>query len=506
MTDSNFSLEKIKTGIKGFDEILHGGLPKHRTTLITGGPGTGKTVLGLEFLYHNAISNTPGIFVSFEEEKNSIVINTNTMGWDLKQLEKEKKIILIDGTLSPNSIISGEFDLKGLLTIIEGQRKSIGAEFIVIDAIDVILKLLNDPIKERQQFYLLHQWLKNNSLTSIITMKDQENPIENRYSFLEYMTDCVINLDQRVFEQVNTRRIRILKYRGSSFGSNEYPYIINREGIRVVPITNTSLDYARTGKAISSGNNDFDKILGGGFKQGSTILISGASGTGKTTLLSMFSVAACKRGERVLFISFEESDNSLIDFMKSSGINLKPALQSNYLHIESIMPESTGAEEHFIRILQLINSFKPDHIILETISACKRMGSAQTAFDFIVRLINICKEKGTTCLLSNQISNESLRHEIENIGMSSIIDVLILLKYVQINGKIARTLLVQKSRGVNHSHRYWEFDISKKGITIGDFINIQGNLPLADYTQNKNNTKKHQSRSLFGGTTIKEQE
>jgi circadian clock protein KaiC len=495
-SDSFEPLEKIPTGIKGLDEILHGGLPKNRATLILGGPGTGKTIFGLESLYLNATSDNPGLFVSFEEDKKSVVTNAQTFGWDLNQLEQKKRLAVIDGTLSPGSIISGKFDLKGFLSIIDGQKKSIDARLIVIDSIDVIIKLLDHPVHEQHQFHMLHTWLKNNNLTSIITMKNKINTSKpNDYSFLEYMMDCVIHLDQRIFEQVNTRRIRVVKYRGSSFGSNEYPYIIGTNGVTIIPITDVNLQYTLTDNLFSIGNKNLDSVLGGGIRKDSTILVSGKSGTGKTTLLSTFALDACRRGERVLFISFEESNQSLITFMKSSGINFQPIIQSNHLHIESIMPESTGSEEHLVHIFQLIKSFQPDHIILETISACKRMGSSQTAFDFIMRFIHECKKLGITCFISNQLSNTLEEQEISNIGISSIIDTLILLKYVQINGRINRVLLVEKSRGMNHSHFFWRFTISDNGIYINEKVNINDDFPIGVIHQDKHHFKNKESLS-----------
>lgn len=466
-------IKKIATKIKGLDKILHGGIPNHRTTLIVGGPGTGKTIFGIELLYLNAKESIPGIFISFEEQKKSILMNAYTFGWDLIQLEQENKLKIIDGTLSSDTIIAGEFDLNGFLAIIEKQAKTIGASLIVIDAIDVILRLMNDPNKERNELRKLHRWLKNHEMTAIITMKNQDGEKTSRYTFLEYMTDCVIYLTQRVFEQVTTKRLHIAKYRGSSFGNNEYPYIIDKKGIVLVPITNTSLSYSAPSSVTSFGISKLDRALDGGVRKGSAVIISGPSGSGKTTLLSTFARSAAKRGEKVLYISFEESEESLIDCMKKAGIDLHPFIESHLLSIASIMPESTGVEYHLIDILRLINEFQPDHIIVEAISSCKRMGSFHSAFDFLVRLIHSCKEKSITCLLSNQNSAKSRRQDDLEIDISSIVDTQLVLRYVYADGKMKRAFLIHKSRGMNHSNKYWEYQINGDGVKIGQPIRVE---------------------------------
>ena len=464
------ALDKAITYISGFDEILYGGLPLGRTTLIEGGPGTGKSIVGLEFLYRGALAGEPGIFVAFEERAESIRRNALTLGWDLPALEKKGKLAIIEARLGPEAVVSGDFNLKALLAIIEGQAKAIGARRIVLYALDVLLRLFDNPARERNEMYFLHEWLLDHRITSILTVKaTEENNIFTRYEFLEYMADCVIRLIQRPQEWVSTRELQVIKYRGSDFGRNAYPFVIQPGGISVIPITGFGLQHQPLGPFISSGNTTLDRVLGGGFRQASSVLIAGSSGTGKTTIVSTFCRAACDRGEKVLFFGFEESEDAMLTTMLSPGIDLQPAVKKGLLKVITAMPEAFGTEKHLIRAFDMINEFKPDHVIVDAISSFERMGSGRAAFEFAMRLVNRCKDAGITLIMTNQSAGGSDDGiAISGLGISSIIDGLLWLRFVEFENELRRKLLVIKSRGSNHSNQYHDFKITGHGIKVSE--------------------------------------
>ena len=307
---------------------MYGGLPEGRTTLIEGSPGTGKSIMGLEFLYRGAMAGQAGIFVAFEERASAVRRNALTLGWDLEALEKAGKLAIIEARLDPETIVSGDFNIKALMAIIDGTSKAIGAKRIVFDALDVLLRLFDDPTRERSEMYSLHEWLLDHEMTAILTVKASEsNSIFSRYEFLEFMADCVIRLIQRPGEWVSTRELQIIKYRGSDFGRNAYPFVIQPGGISVIPISEFGLQHQALGPHVSSGNEQLDSVLGGGYRQGSSILIAGSSGTGKTTIANTFVKAACDRGEKVLYLGFEESEEAMVATMLSPGIDLRPAIK-----------------------------------------------------------------------------------------------------------------------------------------------------------------------------------
>jgi circadian clock protein KaiC len=463
-------IPKVSSGIAGLDLILLGGLPQGRTTLISGGPGTGKTVVGVEFLYRGALAGEPGVFVTFEETEDEVRRNAQALGWDLRALEESGKLIIMQAEVPIDLILSGEFNIDGLIAIVRGQIKSIGAKRVVIDAVDRLLELFTDPMLRRNQLHTLHRWLREEDVTTLMTAKHLDKGT-NFYPLLDYLLDCVIFLDQRVIGQVMTRRMRVLKYRGSGFFSNEYPYLISNQGIELMPISTTKLHQVALGPAFSTGNSHLDKLLGGGIRQAASVVIAGSSGTGKTTLATSIAVAACARGERVLYLSFEESQQALIETMLSPGIDLRPALEAGLLKILTAIPESVGVEEHLLTISKAVESFKPDFLILEAISATGRLGSQQAAFDLLVRLIDLCKARGITSIFTNQ-THTTLREyasnieHISGIGISSLIDTLLLLEQGWGPDSYERRLVVIKSRGSRHSHYFHTFAITDQGIVV----------------------------------------
>lgn len=464
------SIPKVATQIPGLDGVLEGGLPRGRTTLVSGGPGSGKTVLGLEFLCRGAMAGEPGVFVTFEEGADAVRRNAMSMGWDLLALERAGKVAIVEARFGGEEVLSGEFDILGLLAIVGGHSNRIRARRIVMDALDVLLRVFSDLRRERNELYRLHDWLISRRLTSVLSVKaERERNMAARYEFLEFMADCVIRLDHRVTGQVATRRLRVIKYRGSGFGTNEYPYVIGEHGIILIPVSKTELTHRPLGPKVSSGLAGLDAMLSGGLRRASCILLAGTSGTGKTTLATTFARAACHRGERVLFLNFEESQEAVVSGMLSVGIDLRPSLRSRRLVVQTALPEALGADGHLIRALKVIDGFKPDHLILDAISACVRMGSERAAFDYLMRLVSVVKERGITCILTNQINGlMGTDEELSGIGFSSVVDTVIQLRFVETDQEIGRQILVIKSRGSAHSHRRQTFFITDKGIWFPD--------------------------------------
>ncbi len=468
-------IEKATTGISGLDDILHGGLPARRTTLVSGGPGTGKTVLALQFLLEGIRRGEPGIFLTMEERAEGIRENALSLGWDLTQYEQDGSLFLFDARLDPQAVLSGSFDLSALLAIIGGAADAMGAKRIVIDALDMLMRLFDDPRRARNEVYALHEWLADRNLTVILTAKAAPTgETIHPYDFLDFMADCVIFLDNRVADQLSTRRLRVIKFRGSNFSRSENPYIITSKGIRFIPMTALELGHAPLGEHVSSGQPDFDAILGGGLRRASCTLISGTTGTGKTTLASTFARAACERGDRVLYMDFEESQDALVSGMLSAGIDLGPAIAAGCLKVLATMPESMGAEEHLIRTVDIMDEFQPQHLILDAVSSIGRMGNEQAAFDFLVRLLNVAKERGVTIILINQTAGFMEEHEISGVGISSLVDAVIFLRYVESGGEINRNLLVLKSRGSRHSNQYREYRITDNGVQIAAVFGGEG--------------------------------
>ncbi|MEX0608385.1 MAG: circadian clock protein KaiC [Balneolaceae bacterium] len=460
------SLLKIPTHIKGLDEVLHGGIPKSRLTIINGGPGAGKTIVGLELLVRGTESGQSAIFISFEETREAMRRNALSLGWDLAKLEEEGKLVLINPEIDYQAVSAGEFNIEGLCAILEGQAKRLGANLVVIDAVDMLMRLFNDADNARNQLIDLHRCLNGQELTAVMTVKAMESDKKN-YAYLDFMADCVINLNQRIVNQVITRRLHVAKYRGSDFASREHPFVITKNGIVVMPLTFVDHVKHSTGEFVSSGDTVIDEIFGGGYRKGSSILISGPSGSGKTTMTFILSVAAAKRGEKVLFLSFEESEIALCSEMLSVGLNLKPFIKNETLRITSVMPESMGMEEHLYRIVTEIDEFKPQHIILDAISATNRIGSKQSAMEFLIRLYNEAKKRRITCIFTNQtILSKEDDLDISGLEISSIVDSVILLNLFKSGNHVARSLLVLKSRGTHHSNKYHEFIITDDGISI----------------------------------------
>ncbi|MBF0468175.1 MAG: circadian clock protein KaiC [Desulfamplus sp.] len=463
--NQTYQLPKVSSGISGLDEILEGGFPKNRTCIINGGPGCGKTNFSMEFIYDGAKNGEPGIFISFEETVSALRQNALTIGFDLEPLEKEGKLILLDNPLSPEVIVAGKINLEGLRVIIDNMATRHGIKRVVFDALDVLLNFF-DSNEERKEIFLFQKLFRKHGITAIFTTKPVTPDAFATYEFMDSLVDCVIYLDQRVVNQITTLILRVKKYRGSRFGRNECPYTIGVGGINIIPISTLGLRHKPLGSYVSSGLQDLDKVLGGGYRRASSVLIAGVTGTGKTSLAATFACSVCEKGENLLYISFEESQDAMVNNMLSPGIDLRHAQESGRFHYISGLPESLGSEEHLLRAFREIENFKPEHVVIDAISACHRMGSERASFDFLVRILNICKDRGITCIMLNQTVSPSSIQELSGIEISSVIDAVISLHYVEVSGEINRTLICIKSRGSRHSNQYREYLITDNGITL----------------------------------------
>jgi len=460
-------ITKVPTGITGLDVVLRGGIPFGRVTVLSGGPGSGKSTMGLQCLLNAAAAGDAGILVMFEERATTVRQDAWSRGWDLARLEKKQKLCLLDARLNPTAVIAGDFSINALLAILDHRIKAMRAKYVVIDAVDALLHLYDNPLRERHELYALHEWLLDRGVTAIMTVKTlAEEGARSRYAFLDFMADCVIHVDQRVTAQITTRRLRVIKYRGSGYGRNEYPFIINETGINIIPMTGNRLEHRSPGARLSSGPAWLDAALGGGYRQGTAVLIAGPAGAGKTTLACLFAQSACMRGERVLYINFEESPDALVSNMLSAGLALQPLVEKGRLAIHSYLPEAMGVEEHLFHSMKDITQFQPTSVIVDAISACKRMGSEQAAFEYLMRILNVCKERGITCICLSQSANREPVDHISEIGISSLIDTVILLRHQQVAFTMVRRLVVMKARGSRHSHQFHEFCITDHGIDL----------------------------------------
>jgi len=455
-------IAKVASGVAGLDEILYGGLPAGRSTVVAGGPGSGKTVLGVQFAHHGAAAGEPALLVSFEERADELHRNALALGLDLEAQQRAGRLFVLDSRPDAATVRAGDFAIDGLLAILAGQAAALGARRLVIDAIDVLLRLFADPARARDQLQRLFAWLDAQELTAVLTVRIPTARSANAdLHFMEFASDCLIRLDQRIHGQVSTRRLRVVKLRGSGYGGNEYPCVITGRGMRLLPVSELRLEQA-LGPPVSSGDAAFDAMLGGGVRRGSSLVIGGASGTGKTALLSTLTRAACARGERVLYVSYEESPPSLLTGMASLGIELQPLIDRGCLRLECLVPESQGTEAHLVHLLDLLDAASYDHLVIDSISACRRMGDPQETYQLLMRLANLVRQRGVTVLLSNQTGEGGLGDG--SLGASSLLDTTVLLRYVDDGAEIERVGLVVKSRGMAHSNRHHRFRLTDDGF------------------------------------------
>jgi circadian clock protein KaiC len=471
-------LPKSQTGILGFDEITNGGLPKGRPTLVCGGAGCGKTLFGIEFLVRGATQfNEPGVFMSFEETNEELTINVASLGFDLGNLIKDKKLALDHVHIERSEIeVTGEYDLEGLFIRLGYAIDSIGAKRVVLDTIESLFAGLPNQLILRAELRRLFSWLKSKGVTSIITGERGEETL-TRQGLEEYVSDCVIMLDHRVTEQTSTRRLRVVKYRGSIHGTNEYPFLIDENGFSVLPVTSLGLNHIVSNERISSGINELDEMLEGkGFYRGSTVLVSGTAGVGKTSISAHFAEAACKRGERVLYFCFEESPSQLMRNMLSIGIKLEPWVKKGLLQFHATRPTFYGLEMHLAKTHKAVNEFKPDIVILDPINTFVIGEKEFEVKTMLMRIVDFLKANQITALFTSLTSGESSL-ESSDVGISSLIDTWLLLRDIELNGERNRGMYVLKSRGIANSNQIREFIITSRGVKLREvYIGASGVL------------------------------
>ncbi len=490
MSDKNSTnvLAKIPSGIEGFDDITNGGLPMRRTTLLMGGPGSGKTVLALQILVSAAKnSGTPGIFVAFEENARRVSANGKTFGWDMAELEK-KQLFFLDARMRSDVVKAGAFDLTGLLAALTAVVKEMGAKLIVFDAIDVLLSLLDNPAAECRELYRLHEWLMAQELTGIITAKVEDNQpsTAQRYGFMPFMADCAVLLSQRVENRIAVRAMRVLKYRGSSHVLNEVPFVISPTGIEVGASNGVHPEPQPFNVRVSTGIKQLDVMLGGGgFFRGTNALVTGSSGSGKTTLAGAFILAACRRKERALFISFDENSRDIVRDLATMSIALKPHLASGLLRMESIRTEAASSEEHYMRIKRLIAEHKPRYVVIDPLSALARVGGGLAARAVAERLIYLCRNAGITVFFTSLMEGSDPHLETTLLHVSTISDSWIQISYALLDGERNRALSIIKSRGSKHSNQLRELFFSNKGVTLAEPYTAGGKVLLGTLRMEK---------------------
>jgi len=472
------TLPKSPTSIQGFDEITGGGLPKGRPTLVCGGAGCGKTLFALEFLVRGAtVYNEPGVFISFEETEKELTANVTSLGFDLTGLIKRKKIWLEHIHLERGEIEQkGEYDLIGLFVHIHNAIESIGAKRVVLDTIESLFSELPNPTAVRTELRRLFSWLKKKNVTTIVTGEKGEGTL-TRQGLEEYVSDCVIVLDHRVTDQSSIRRLRIVKYRGSTHGTNEYPFLIDEDGFSVLPVTSLGLNHISSSERISTGIPRLDTMLSGkGYFRGSTVLVSGTAGTGKTSLAAQFVEAACKRGERVLYFAFEESPSQFMRNMSSIGIHLDHWAKKGLLHFHATRPTLHGLEHHLTTTIKLINKVKPQIVVLDPIDAFV-MGTNQTEVKImLLRLVDFLKMSNITAFFAS-LSTSGDVQELTDMAISSLIDTWLLLRDIELGGERNRGLYILKSRGMSHSNQIREFLLTDHGIELLDvYVGPEGVL------------------------------
>lgn len=459
-------LDKCLSGIQGLDEITGGGLPKGRPTLICGSAGCGKTMFAMQFLIQGAENNEPGLFVSFEETPEELEKNFASLGFDLKTLQEESKLSLEFIHLERAEIEeTGEFDLEGLFIRLAYAIEQIGAKRIVLDTVEALFSGLPNEFILRAELRRLFAWMKSQELTAVVTGEKGEKTL-TRYGLEEYVADCVILLNNTVDNKITTRNLRIIKYRGSAHGSNEYPFLMNEKGISVLPVTSLLLDHDITEDRVSTGIERLDTMLGGdGFFKGSSILITGSAGTGKSSLVAKFADNICKNGNKCLIFAFEESPKQIIRNMRSIGIDLEPWIEKGLLKFQATRPTLYGLETHLVTIHESVAEFKPEVVIFDPVSNLISVGNIDEVKSMLMRLIDYLKSKQITSLSTYL----TLMGEMEtDIGVSSLMDTWIDLKTIKQNGERNRTLDIVKTRGMPHSNQVREFKLTSNGIKLID--------------------------------------
>src|SRR5450759_612480 len=465
----SLSLPKALTGIQGLDELTGGGLPKGRPTLLCGSAGCGKTLLAMEFLVRGAVdSGEPGVFMAFEENTGELATNFASLGYDLKTLVAQKKLVLDYVHIERSEIEeTGDYDLEGLFIRLGHAIDSVGARRVVLDTVEALFSGLSNTAILRAELRRLFRWLKDKGVTAIITGERGETSL-TRYGLEEYVADCVILLDHRVQGQMATRRLRIVKYRGSTHGTSEYPFLIDEGGISILPITSMGLTHEARTERVSSGIPRLDAMMGGkGYYRGSSVLASGTAGTGKTSLAAHFALAAAARGERCLWFAFEESQSQIIRNMRSIGIDLEPAVRRGTLRFHAERPSVFGLEMHLVTIHKLVSQFRPRVVVIDPVTDFASLGSEAEIRAMLTRLVDFLKMQQITALFTSLTAGGTFT-ESTDLGVSSLMDTWLLLRDVQNGAERTRVVHLLKSRGMAHSNQVREFLLTDRGVELRD--------------------------------------
>lgn len=462
-------LPKCPTGILGLDNITGGGLPQGRPTLICGSAGCGKTLLGVEFLVRGATEyNEPGVLMTFEETSEEITQNVASLGWDLDQLSADGKLIIDYVYIDPQGIQeSGDYDLEGLFIRLGSAIQEIGAKRVVLDTLEVLFAGLSNTSIVRSELRRLFRWLKSQGVTAIITGERGDNAL-TRHGLEEYVSDCVIRLEQRTVEELSTRFLQIFKYRGSRHGTNEYPFLIEENGISITPVTSLELDHEISNEQISTGISRLDTMLDGkGYYRGSSILVTGIAGTGKTTLAGYFAAATCDRGERCLYLATEEAPQQILRNQRSIGLDLTDYVEKGLLRFEAVHPTAYGLEMRLVKIYAWVKEFQPRAVVIDPMSNLAASGTANQTKNFLMRLIDLFKSQQITVFFTNLVQGDNASQYTE-IGISSLMDTWLELRTIENNGERNRIFSILKSRGMKHSNQVREFLLTSQGVELVD--------------------------------------
>jgi circadian clock protein KaiC len=469
--------------------------------LLIGGPGAGKTVFALQCLI-NAVKQhrAAGIFVAFEESPGQIIANSATFDWRLASLGA-KKLFLMDAHLSPTLVKTGDFDLAGMLAMLAAKKHEIDAQWIVFDGIDVLLTLLQDPVAEMRELYRLRDWLADNALTAIVTAKSEGRSSEaTHYGFLQFMVDCVVRLDRRLEDRVSVQTVRITKYRGSGFAAAEFPLSFGPSGIEVGAIKPADIGHKASTERLSAGFKQLDVMLGGGVFRGSSTLITGVPGTSKTSLAGKFIDAACRRGERALFVSFDESGEQIMRNLSSIGIQLRTHVKSGLLRMYSARTEGVSAEEHLLKINSLIGEDAPQCMVIDPLTAIAKAGTLGAARTVANRLIYMIKDEQITLMVTALNETENPEGEATDLQISTIADTWIHLSYLVRSGERNRALTIVKSRGTSHSNQVRELVLNNSGLSLSDVYTAGGEVLMGTLRWEKEaeeSAKKLRQRAEF---------
>ena len=495
-------LQKCPTGIKGFDEITEGGLPRNRTTLVSGSAGSGKTLLGIDFLINGVTQfKEPGVFMSFEETKDELYTDVASLNLDLQGLVLQNKILIEHVILGRKDIQETDFNLEGLFVRLEHAIDSIGAKRVVLDSIESIFAGITGIGILRLEIKRLFRWLKEKQVTAIVTGEPAQETY-TRHGLEQYISDCIILLDNRVNQQIAIRRIRIVKYRGSKHGTNEYPFVIDKNGLSVIPITSAGLDQPGTSEKVSTGIPSLDKLFKGGkpgYARGSTVLASGTAGTGKTSLAAAFAMANCKRGERCLYLSYEESAGQLIQNMGSIGIQFEPMIKKGLLKIVSTRPSFFGLEMHLLDLYKLIEEFKPKAVVIDPLTSLIGEGEQREIRSMITRMIDLLKSNGITSFFTSLVSSAAQNDTSGEIGVSSLIDTWIVVRELEedVSKKRIRGIFIVKSRGTGHDSDVHKLILSDDGIEL---------MPMGGESTRIDDKKKKIGKNVVQGQKLVKQD